>query len=445
MQLDIFIFLHILFYKKQNIISGGNNQHNTRHNKIEFTKPEFIKPEFIKPEFIKPKYTEYTNIMEINITNPKLGELCDLINRLNVLIELREQVISRVVGVLRGYFIENKVEIKPYIIEKYIRDCYTKWIFDANYHNTLDDFLPTTEIVLAENIDYFCEMYNVPRINIKLFSTMDLITNIKNKLNTTSPKALLTITINKNAQFTTFTLDKVPEYFSTYTISNVQKNLLIKRYRGNKTILEDFTLDVLKILVIYRYLNTPNELLSLPPKLLETYNVSHEGFGSPLNTTLPSFSSAWPKYETIFGSRGSYFDLVFEPTHTYTFSPPADLQLMNDGIAKMLAALDATPDLLFIVDVPIWDPQTQAKLGMKVSKSRFIGVENIFASKYLRSAATMSKDYKFYDYFRNIFIPVVPTHVFILSNRQVLTTIPAVAPIPTAAEFAADWLKFCNE
>jgi hypothetical protein len=356
-----------------------------------------------------------------------IDKLFDVIAVLNA---LRSGTISELVRTLTAQLASYNIPDASRKIQKFITDCYIKWIFDANISGKLNNFVPTEVIVLADDIDYLTRVVlQRPDVKLNNYITPQLSTLLAQAnrdvaaimASPTQTKVSVKVEPNKIIVSNNKGLPVI-----NFGISSVQDRLLRSRYTGS-----NFDVDVAKLVLMYNYLNTPNELLSLPPPVLTQYKVDHEGFGSPLNTTLRSFSSAWKSLEAPFGSSGNFFDLVFASGKTYTISPPADLQLMNRAIDKMLRALQTTPGLIFIVDVPVWDPETQRKYGFKVYDTEFKGVSDILKSPYLKSRFVMNTDYKFYDYFTDKYVPVVPTHVFVVSN---------VTPSYTAEQIAQTWL-----
>jgi hypothetical protein len=347
-----------------------------------------------------------------NVGTDKVHNEMTFYNDICLLVEYKRVLVDRVTKFICS---KNKLPHNIPIIKKFVKDCYIKWIFEANNNKKLDEhYFPKENIILQSDINYLCKMIHIPEI---LMGDFDI--NIKSKF--LMPIVPINFTFLHNMVTITIGLFK-------FNLSNVQWKLLKKRYKS-----DSFENDCAKMILMYAYLDTPNELLSLPPPILEKFNVDHECFGSPLNTTLDNYCSAWPGLEEKFGSCGNFFDFTFTSGKTFTISPPADLNLMNLAIDKMLNALDNLPDLKFIVDVPVWDPETQKTFShqtgynFKNNTEPFEGVTKILSSKYLKSKFVMGKEYKFYNYFTDSYVPVVPTHVFIVSNCTVDYTAQDVA------------------
>ena len=374
-----------------------------------------------------------------------------------ILKKLKSDTLNYLFELLNGHATKYGKN-EPQIIKKHIQTCYIKWIFDANIHKKLHNYVPISNIILKSDIDYLMEkvlfiptvdsaIYNSPIFDNLIDITHKEVARIFNpeKINVSIVKENNFYLINVKSHISTENkpvdqsvnkpVDKSTDLSKTnvkFKISKVQYDLMKSRYMG-----KNFDIDVGKLILMYDYLETLNELLSLPPPILTKFRVSHECFGSPLNTTLNNYCSAWKTLEAPFGSSGSFFDFTMVSGKTYTISPPADLDLMNNAVDVMLKFLDTVPNIIVIVDMPVWDPESQREYGLKVYNEPFIGINKMKESKYNHGHFVMNKDYKFYNYFYNRYVPVVYTHLFIMSNK--MDKLPY-----TVKDVANTWLNSAN-
>jgi len=115
--------------------------------------------------------------------------------------------------------------------------------------------------------------------------------------------------------------------------------------------------------------------------LQENFGVAHECFASPLNSTLPSFGSAFFDTDMFFGSRGSFFDinrwtdrgrLDFFKGGSFEANPPfveESMQLMSETIEVVLQKTEEhSLPASFIVIVPAWTDERAHEI---MRESRF--------------------------------------------------------------------------
>ncbi|EKX49644.1 hypothetical protein GUITHDRAFT_135823 [Guillardia theta CCMP2712] len=113
----------------------------------------------------------------------------------------------------------------------------------------------------------------------------------------------------------------------------------------------------------------------------QNFGVAHECFASPLNSTLPSFGSAFFDTDMFFGSRGSFFDinrwtdrgrLDFFKGGSFEANPPfveESMQLMSETIEVVLQKTEEhSLPASFIVIVPAWTDERAHEI---MRESRF--------------------------------------------------------------------------
>ncbi len=81
---------------------------------------------------------------------------------------------------------------------------------------------------------------------------------------------------------------------------------------------------------------------AIPSKCFEVlgrrFGVHHECFASPLNHTLPSYGSAFPNTDRIFGSEGDFFDLDLSIGGSFEANPPFVEEIMAAMALKVYRA-----------------------------------------------------------------------------------------------------------
>jgi len=114
------------------------------------------------------------------------------------------------------------------------------------------------------------------------------------------------------------------------------------------------------LLARYKSLQGAGYQSALPDALFcvleEELGVTHECFASPFNHFLPSYFSAFPDIDRLFGSSGSFFDQVWQPSSgSFEANPPFVEEVMVVMANKINGWLSASDDpLSFVVVVPGW-------------------------------------------------------------------------------------------
>ena len=127
-------------------------------------------------------------------------------------------------------------------------------------------------------------------------------------------------------------------------------------------------MDIIIWIIIFRYqlLGSNNHQLAILPNIIlnmnNDYGLSFECFASAINTSLKNYCSIYYDLEKYFGSQGNFFNIdIIEGT--YSFNPPYQKDIMDNGIKKLFTLLKKANDnnkkLTFIMTIPIWDKEGQ--------------------------------------------------------------------------------------
>ena len=141
---------------------------------------------------------------------------------------------------------------------------------------------------------------------------------------------------------------------------------MIKKCK-NKSIDKDKLIWI--ILFRYQLLSSNNNQLAVLPNILnemeKDFNLKFETFGSAINTNTKNFCSLYYDVEKYFGSVGSFFNTNFLEG-CYSFNPPYQKDIIDDGIKKILNSLSNSKilemKLTFLITIPIWDIEGKNKM-----------------------------------------------------------------------------------
>jgi len=198
-------------------------------------------------------------------------------------------------------------------------------------------------------------------------------------------------------------------------ISNRQENRLKQVYSGPEG---DFLSKKYLLLSAYKFMGTLNNHLSVPPDIFKNVQIT-ELFGSPLNTS-HSYCSPFSLEKELFSSNGSFFEYSIQPG-LHVANPPFDETIMEDMADRLEGQLDQTPGINIICIIPVWDPESQEKYGLKVYGKPFAAYTKLKNSKYFKEGFYLDKyKYPFWDYYNDKFTPASATHFIILSNTDSL-------------------------
>lgn len=180
----------------------------------------------------------------------------------------------------------------------------------------------------------------------------------------------------------------------------------------------------------YQTLGFDNNYLSIPPTVSVLFDM--ELFGSPFNTTRPYFSP-FPDIESCFGSLGNFFSTPFPvEMNKFTFNPPYDETVIEMAATKLIEELKKRHITILCV-LPVWDPETQCKLGTPMLTDRkeptrdpslarpFRGLNILRNSGFIKEWSVRIRDVDhpfFYDYLTGDTVLAVTTHMIMLSSGQ---------------------------
>jgi hypothetical protein len=175
-------------------------------------------------------------------------------------------------------------------------------------------------------------------------------------------------------------------------------NKLKNNYTGNPK-----EMDTIIWIIIFRYqlLGSNNHQLGILPRIINNmnkdYQLNFECFASAINSSLNNYCSIYYDLEKYFGSLGNFFniDLI---EGTYSFNPPYQKDIMDQGILKLFNLLDnakaANKKLTFIMTIPIWDKEGQEILNQqnKIDYGDFEIIKDVKNSEYFIGLRIISKD-----------------------------------------------------
>jgi hypothetical protein len=175
-------------------------------------------------------------------------------------------------------------------------------------------------------------------------------------------------------------------------------NKLKSRYTGNPK-----DMDTIIWIIIFRYqlLGSNNHQLGILPNIIHQmksdYNLNFECFASAINSTLNNYCSIYYDLEKYFGSKGNFFNLDITEG-TYSFNPPYQKNIMDEGIKKLFSLLETAEtnnkNLTFIMTIPIWDKEGQEILNQqnKIDYGDFQIMKEVKESKYFIGLRIIAKD-----------------------------------------------------
>ena len=188
-------------------------------------------------------------------------------------------------------------------------------------------------------------------------------------------------------------------------------------------------------IILYRYqlLSSNNNQLAVLENILnkmkEDFNLSHECFASAINGSLSNYCSIYYDVEKYFGSVGSYFNVILKKG-TYSFNPPYQYDIIDNGIKRMIEHLDSTEELNFIITIPIWDNEGKKYMADNMMENNnntiikyndFNTINLIKKSKYFKGMRMISKDkFTYFDHNFHLYKnkTIQNTYVIIMSNNM---------------------------
>tara|TARA_B100001121_G_scaffold307466_1_gene329053 strand:- start:5575 stop:6813 length:1239 start_codon:yes stop_codon:yes gene_type:complete len=339
-----------------------------------------------------------------------------------------------------------------------ISNLLSSWMFTlySHYDFKNDPFFPT-EFMYFDNLkntlhDY-TSIYNINDKSIK-------INNIIQELSSNYKQILLNLKQYKNLNDENIVLNKIQKYekrgdklieFLKFeinhdiNISNIKlksilenilipKNVYLKMIKKckNKFINKDKLIWI--ILFRYQLLSSNNNQLAVLPNILDKmekdFNLKFETFGSAINTNTKNFCSLYYDIEKYFGSVGSFFNTNFLEG-CYSFNPPYQKDIIDNGIKKILNCLNSSKilemKLTFLITIPIWDIEGKNKMkelnsennNDKINYNDMKIIKTMKKSKYFQGLRMISKnDFTYIDYNFHLFknTTIQNTYLIVLSN-----------------------------
>jgi hypothetical protein len=267
--------------------------------------------------------------------------------------------------------------------KKYIEDSFTRWYFNVKKK----DFIPQKNLVNTNDLK-FGNLHRKCKFNIPQFlkESKNLYTQFKKNIDNI----------------------KQEKYSNEDNlISLYQLNRLKELYKEN-----NFEDDKNKLINIYKFLGINSIHLSIPPVF-----EGIELFGSPINTHNPYCSPF--EFEKLFGSLGSFFDfdIANSDETLFTCNPPFDEDIMEKMSKRLEEQLSKckTPKTI-IITLPVWDSESQKKIGIRDFGMIFKSYELLCQSKFFNSKDILDRAlFPYWDYYKLALIPASYTHLIILS------------------------------
>lgn len=288
--------------------------------------------------------------------------------------------------------------------EKHLHDLFIKWFFYNNMIGNIVAFFPKRFEIIEDDILFYLHKFKpIEKVDIDHTYIQQLLQS------TSSSSKPSKVTFKLEGGKTSIMVNDI--VVRTCTLHPKQIELLRSKYVGSGMVEEAIAILSMR----YKFLNVLSEHFSVQPHYIQELGADMELFGTSFNTIKP-YCSPFPDVEALFGSRGNFFHYDITPG-IYVANPPFDEVLMEKMAEKLLVVLDTTPNVLFIINIPVWDSVTQEKYRLKNYRMRFKAYELLHGSKYLVESKVLDKNkYQFYDYFSDKNIGVCHVHFMLLSN-----------------------------
>lgn len=188
--------------------------------------------------------------------------------------------------------------------------------------------------------------------------------------------------------------DKLENILNNILIPTTVYNKMISNYTGNKELIDPL---IWSIVFRYQLLGSNNHQLGILPNIIDSmikdYNTEFECFASSINFTLKKYCSVYYDLEQYFGSQGNFFNTELSEG-SYTFNPPYQKKIIDDGIYKILNSLENTKNLTFFLTIPVWDKEGQKELGSenKIDYGDFEIINIVKESNFFRKIRIINKE-----------------------------------------------------
>lgn len=289
---------------------------------------------------------------------------------------------------------------KTPVEKRFIEDSFTRWFFNA----PKKDLIPTKNVVIPDDL-FFANQHKKCQFDVADFV----------RLSNSEFQRLRKIKIAADEQYAN----------KDHLISREQLVRLELLYPSKYKTFEN---DKNKLVAIYEFVGINSAHLSIPPKIFTTVKPV-ECFGSPLNTSY-KFCSPFAFEKARFGSLGSFFSLRIAAMENilFTANPPFDEEIMTKMATFLIKELDAARlDKTIIITLPVWDSESQRRLGIRDFGMKFEARDILMASKFMKESDILGRnDYPYWDYYKQEYAPVSYSHLIILANGVPMLTIQEI-------------------
>jgi len=267
----------------------------------------------------------------------------------------------------------------------------------TKYDTTIENPKEKVKIILEKFTEYYGEQYK----NLINYKKSQFYLNEKTNYIVTK-KFITQERNNDKVNFYKYNI-KIHFGIKNEKLENILNNILIpinvyekmvSAYTGNKEIIDEL---IWSIIFRYQLLGSNNHQLGILPNIIDNmikdYNTDFECFASSINFTLNKYCSVYYDLEQYFGSKGNFFntDIV---EGNYTFNPPYQKKIIDDGIYKILNSLKNTKNLTFFLTIPVWDKEGQKELGCenKIDYGDFEIINIVKQSDFFRKIRIINKE-----------------------------------------------------
>jgi hypothetical protein len=363
------------------------------------------------------------------------------------------------------FHLNEKVFMHKKTTNRTITNLLSSWFFTLyQYYNfDADPFFPSNYNyfeILEKTLEDYCSIHPSENYKDKIKLIILDLSNNYNKLlielNTYKDTgSSITITrklINQereykdslqNIKFYKFFIDSDSQHFEKTNkiynkLNNIINNIIIpvsqyeimeSKYKSNDP------LDYIVWIILYRYqlLGSNNNQLGILENILNSmkkdYNLSCESFASAINGSLDTYCSLYYDIEKYFGSIGSFFNIV-PIKGVYSFNPPYQFDIINNGVHKIISHLNMTQELTFIITIPIWDLEGKKYMATNLTENNnniikyddFEIMNIIKTSKFFKGLRMISKEkFTYFDHNFHLYKnkTIQNTYVIIMSNMDI--------------------------
>ena len=101
-------------------------------------------------------------------------------------------------------------------------------------------------------------------------------------------------------------------------------------------------------------------------------------------------------------------------------NPPFDEQFVKKMAKILIKHLEKSElEITIFITIPVWDSESQKKIGIRDFGMNFEGFDLLKKSKYCKEHSILNRDkYPYYNYYTEKKAPASWTHAIILSNFQ---------------------------